>query len=330
MKKAEGKKILVTGAGGFIGSHLTEYLLDSGADVTAFVRYTSTGKAGYLDDFDKDRRRGLKIVSGDIRDRDDCLRAAEGNDIIVHLAAQIAIPYSYVAPGDFVSVNINGSLNILLAARKLKAKRVVQLSTSEVYGSAQYVPIDEQHPLVAQSPYSASKIAADKLAESFHWSFALPVVIARPFNTFGPRQSPRAVIPTIILQGLRGKVIKLGNIETRRDLNYVGDTVKALAKIALSTKGVGGQFNIASGKDYSIAEIVEMVGSILGKSLTIKTDRRRVRPKASEVSRLLGDGSSAKKVFRLNKRCSIETGLKQTIAYFESHIDKFVDEDYQL
>lgn len=330
MTTKKGQKILVTGAGGFIGSHLTEYLIDSGAEVTAFVRYTSTGKAGFLDDLDENKRRKLKIVFGDIRDRDGGRRAVTGQDIIVHLAAQIAIPYSYIAPADFVSVNVNGTLNILSAAREAKVKRIVQLSTSEVYGSAQYVPIDEKHPLTAQSPYSASKIAADKLAESFCRSFGLPVVIARPFNTYGPRQSPRAVIPTIILQALQGKVIRLGNVDTRRDLNYVGDTAKALAGIALSKKGVGGQFNIATGKDYSIAEVVGMVGDILGKKLTIKTEPRRVRPKESEVDRLLGDGSLAQKTFGLGRPTDIKTGIKQTADYFESHIGSFPKEDYRL
>jgi dTDP-glucose 4,6-dehydratase len=330
MKTAQGKKILVTGAGGFIGSHLTEHLLDAGADVTAFLRYTSTGKAGYLDGIEKNKRRKLKVIFGDIRDRDDGRRAVQGIDIIIHLAAQIAIPYSYIAPADFVSVNVNGTLNMLSAARELKIKRMVHLSTSEVYGSAQYVPIDEKHPLVAQSPYSASKIAADKLAESFYHSFGTPVVIARPFNTYGPRQSPRAVIPTIILQALRGNTIKLGNVDTRRDLNFVSDTARSLAKIALSTKGTGGQFNIASGKDYSIAEIVETVGDLLGKKLTIKTEKRRVRPKDSEVTRLLGDGSAAVKAFRLGARTDFKKGLKQTLVYYESHIDSIPDEDYRL
>ncbi len=330
MKKTVGKKILVTGAGGFIGSHLTEYLVDAGAEVTAFVRYTSTGTAGFLDKLDKSKLRKLKIVFGDIRDHDDCRRAVSGNSLVIHLAAQIAIPYSYLAPADFVSTNINGTLNMLSAVRDSKAKRMVQLSTSEVYGSAQYTPIDEKHPLVGQSPYSASKIGADKLAESFHRSFGTPVIIARPFNTYGPRQSPRAVIPTIILQALRGRVIKLGNVDSRRDLNFVEDTAEALAKMALSTKGLGGQFNIASGKDYSIAEVVEMVADILGKKLTIKTDRRRVRPKGSEVDRLLGNGSLGNRTFGFGRRTSLKNGLKQTVAYYESHLADFTKEDYRL
>jgi NAD dependent epimerase/dehydratase len=325
-----GRKILVTGAGGFIGSHVTEYLLGNGADVTAFLRYTSTGAIGHLASLNSDTRRMLSLVYGDIRNRDDAVRAVSGNDIIIHLAAQIAIPYSYISPADFLNVNAVGTLNVLEAGREARVKRIVHLSTSEVYGSAQYVPIDEQHPLVAQSPYAASKIAADKIAESFHRSFGTPVVIARPFNTYGPRQSARAVIPTIILQALRGKTIRLGNIDTRRDLNYVGDTATALVRMALSSKNVGLQFNIASGKDYSIAELVEFVADILGRNLTIKSDRRRIRPKGSEVTRLQGDGSRAVRSFRLGRRTDIKTGLKKTIAYYEANIATFSVEDYQV
>ena len=327
---AQGKKVLVTGAGGFIGSHVAEYLLDAGAVATAFLRYTSTGAIGRLAELDPKTRRRLHIVYGDIRNRDDVARAASGNDIIIHLAAQIAIPYSYISPADFLNVNAVGTLNILAAGREAKVSRVVHLSTSEVYGSAQYVPIDEKHPLVAQSPYAASKIAADKVAESFHRSFATPVVIARPFNTYGPRQSARAVIPTIILQALRGTTIRLGNVDTRRDLNFVGDTASALVRMALSSRGIGGQFNIATGEDYSIAELVDFVADILGKNLTIKTDRRRVRPRESEVTRLLGNGERARNTFKLGRRLDIKNGLKTTIAYFESKIDTFSDEDYQI
>jgi NAD dependent epimerase/dehydratase len=329
-KNTIGKKILVTGAGGFIGSHVVELLAQSGADVTAFVRYTSTGKAGFLDRFDPKLRSRLNIVYGDIRDRADVYRALDGNDYIIHLAAQIAIPYSYVSPGDFVTVNTIGTLNVLTAAREKKIKRLVQLSTSEVYGSAQYLPIDEKHPLVAQSPYAASKIAADKLAESFYRSYDLPIVIARPFNTYGPRQSSRAVIPTIILQALKGNIIRLGNIDTRRDLNFVEDTARTLALMALSKNGVGGQFNIATGNDYSIAEIVETVAEILGKNIKIKIDKRRVRPKLSEVSVLQGDPSLAEKNFHIGKRIGLKEGLEKTIRYFEAHIDQLRREDYQL
>jgi len=327
---ARGKKILITGAGGFIGSHLTELLLGYGADVTAFIRYTSTGAIGHLNHVDHDWRQRLTIVYGDVRNRDDVNRAVAGSSIVIHLAAQIAIPYSYIAPGDFLNVNAVGTLNVLSAAREHGVKRIVHLSTSEVYGSAQYVPIDEDHPLTAQSPYAASKIAADKLAESFYLSFGLPVVVARPFNTYGPRQSARAVIPTIILQALKGKIIRLGNTDTRRDLNYVGDTASALAKIALSTKGLGGRFNIASGQDYPIGDLVGWVGDILGKKLTIKAERRRIRPRGSEVVRLLGDGSLAKRTFHFGKRTDIESGMRETLAYYEKRLNEFSVEDYQL
>ncbi|MCK5126673.1 MAG: SDR family NAD(P)-dependent oxidoreductase [candidate division Zixibacteria bacterium] len=330
MKNLNSKKILVTGASGFIGSHVTELLLEAGARVTAFVRYTSSGQAGFLDEFKNDCPKRLKIIRGDIRNRDDVCRAAKGNDIIINLAAQIAIPYSYLAPDDFLDVNAGGFLNVYHAACEYKIKRVVQLSTSEVYGSAQYVPIDEKHPIVAQSPYSASKISADKLAESFFRSFAFPVVTARPFNTYGPRQSARAVIPTIILQALTKKTIKLGNIDTRRDMNFVLDTASALIKIALSSKGTGGVYNLCTGIDISIGEIVAIVEDIMGKKLTIKTERKRVRPKKSEVTRLMGDGSLADRTFRLKKRTDIRKGLKQTIVYFEKRIKTLNKEDYQL
>lgn len=329
-KSILGRKILVTGAGGFIGSHLTEKLIRSGAEVTALVRYTSSGTAGFIDRFDRKLINKLQIVYGDIRNRDDVIRAIGQNEIILHLAAQIAIPYSYLAPGDFLDVNAGGSLNILTVSKNAKVKRIVLMSTSEVYGSAQYVPIDEKHPQVAQSPYSASKIAADKLAESFHLSFNTPVVIARAFNTYGPRQSARAVIPTIILQALRGKIIRLGNIETRRDLNYVGDTADALIKIGLSRKGAGQQFNICTGTDYSIGELVEMVGEILGKKLIVKTESRRTRPKGSEVDRLLGDGTKGEKLFGLGKKISLKSGLTKTIAWFEKNEKMIKKEDYQL
>lgn len=330
MKSAQRRKILITGAGGFIGSHVTERLLKSGHAVTAFVRYTSTGRAGYLDAFSNKLKSNLQLVFGDIRDRNDVLRAVHGNDIIIHLAAQIAIPYSFVSPGDFLNVNAVGTLNILNAAREHGISRVVQLSTSEVYGSAQYTPIDEHHPQVAQSPYAASKIAADKLAESFHRSYDLPVVVARPFNTYGPRQSPRAVVPTIIIQALRGSTIRLGAVDTRRDLNFVEDTAAALVSMALSSDGAGGQFNIATGKDFSIGDVVGMVAEIVGKKVRIITDRRRIRPGKSEVSRLVGDGALADGVFGLPARTDIRVGLEKTIAYFDAHLDDFKKEDYQL
>ena len=329
MTRGRHKTILVTGAGGFIGSHVAERLLCQGHRVTAFVRYTSTGNAGYLDGLDRRLTKNLTVVHGDIRNRDDIRRAASGTEIIIHLAAQIAIPYSYLSPGDFVEVNTVGTLNVLAAAREMPCRRIVHLSTSEVYGTAQYLPIDEKHPLTAQSPYAASKIAADKIVESFHRSFGLPAVIARPFNTYGPRQSPRAVIPTIIIQALRGTTIRLGNVEPRRDLSFVEDTADALVKIALSQKGIGGQFNIASGKDYTIAEVVEIIADLLGKRLTIRTERRRVRPRSSEVAHLLGDRSLAAKTFRLKTPTLLRDGLARTLSWFEANFDSIKREDYQ-
>jgi len=324
------KNILITGAGGFIGSHLTESLLHDGARVTALVRYTSSGTTGRLESIPAALRGKLKIIHGDIRDPDVCTTAIKGNDLVCHLAAQIAIPYSYLAPRDFVAVNALGTANLLQAARTARVKKFLQVSTSEVYGTAQYVPIDENHPQVAQSPYSASKIAADRIAESFYRSFNLPVVIVRPFNTYGPRQSARAVIPTIILQALRGRTIKLGSIDTRRDLNYVNDTVTGMIGAAFSDKTTGRTINLATGNDYAIDELVEYVAGIIGKKLIIKTEKRRVRPSKSEVRRLQGDCALAKKLYGFKPKYTIMTGLKKTVRYFEKNIDSYPQEDYQL
>ncbi|MBN2227611.1 MAG: GDP-mannose 4,6-dehydratase [candidate division Zixibacteria bacterium] len=324
------QNILITGAGGFIGSHLAERLLRDGARVTALVRYTSSGTIGWLTTVPPARHKGLRIIHGDIRDPDICADAVKGNRIVFHLAAQIAIPYSYIAPRDFVAVNALGTANMLQAARSEGVKKFVQVSTSEVYGTAQYVPIDENHPQVAQSPYSASKIAADKMAESFYRSFGLPVVIVRPFNTYGPRQSARAVIPTIIIQALRGRIIRLGNIDTSRDLNYVEDTVAGMIAAARSEKTTGRTANIATGNDFTIEELVGFVSEILGKKLSIKTERRRVRPSKSEVRRLQGDASLAHELFGYAPKHTIMAGLKKTIRFFEKHLDSYAKEDYQL
>ena len=324
------QKILITGAGGFIGSHLAERLLSDGAKVTALVRYTSSGATGWLETLPPALHKNLRIIHGDIRDPDICDVAVKGNRIVFHLAAQIAIPYSYVAPRDFIAVNALGTANMLQAARAEGVNKFVQVSTSEVYGTAQYVPIDENHPQVAQSPYSASKIAADKMAESFYRSFGLPVVIVRPFNTYGPRQSARAVIPTIIIQALRSRTVRLGNINTRRDLNFVGDTTAGMISAALSDKTVGQTINLATGKDYTIEELVEIVSKILGKKLIIQTEKRIVRPSKSEVRRLQGDFALAKELFGYAPKHTIAAGLKKTIRFFEKHIESYAKEDYQL
>jgi NAD dependent epimerase/dehydratase len=327
---SKNKKILVTGAGGFIGSHLVERLVNNGAKVTALVRYTSSGKVGWIETFSESLRGKIKIIYGDIRDPDICLSAANGIDYIFHLAAQIAIPFSYIAPRDFLMVNALGTANMLQAARTYGVKKFLHVSTSEVYGTAQYVPIDEKHPQVAQSPYSASKIAADKMVESFHLSFALPTVIVRPFNCYGPRQSARAIIPTIILQALSGKTIKLGNIDTRRDMNFVCDIINGMILACSSDKTIGRMFNISTGKDYSIEEMVDFIANILGKKLEIKTDKKRIRPAKSEVLRLRGDNSLAAKLIGYKLQYDIKSGLKETVAFFEKNMPFYKKEDYQL
>jgi dTDP-glucose 4,6-dehydratase len=330
MLSARNKKILITGGGGFIGSHLTEKLVGAGASVTVLARYTSSGKAGWIETFATNIREKIRIIFGDIRDPDICLQAVSGGEYIFHLAAQIAIPFSYIAPRDFLAVNALGTINMLQAARSCRIKKFLHVSTSEVYGSAQYVPIDEKHPLVAQSPYSASKIAADKMAESFYLSFGLPIVTVRPFNCYGPRQSARAIIPTIILQALKGRLIRLGNIDTHRDMNYVSDIVDGMIRACLSSNTVGEAFNLATGQDYSIEEMVAMIGDILGKKLEIKTEKRRVRPAKSEVKRLNGDNRLARKLIQYKPQYSLKSGLIQTIDFYEKNIDLYNREDYQL
>ena len=308
-------KILITGAGGFIGSHLTEYLASQGHWVVGFVRYTSKGDAGWLKECDD-----YQIVQGDIRSQSDVMRAAEGCEYIIHLAAQIAIPWSYLSPHEFVSTNVTGTLNVLLAAKEFDVKRMITMSTSEIYGTAQYKPMDEKHPLVSQSPYAASKIASEKMAQAFHRSFDTPVVIVRPFNAYGPRQSNRAVIPSIILQALEGKTkIKLGSLTARRDFNYVTDLVESLVEVLFSDEGEGQEFNLCSGQSHSLSEIVSRVGTLMGMDLEAVLDDERVRPKNSEVNELLGDGRLANDLFGLPSRADIMVGLKQTIKYFEEH-----------
>lgn len=324
------KRILITGAGGFIGSHLAQRLVDEGAEITALVRYTSSGKAGWIDCFPCNSKDKIRIIYGDVRDPDICLTVVKNNDYIFHLAAQIAIPYSYIAPRDFLQVNALGTANMLQAARVCGIKKFLHVSTSEIYGSAQYVPIDEKHPQVAQSPYSASKISADKIVESFHLSFNLPTVTVRPFNCFGPRQSARAIIPTIILQALRGNKIRLGNVDTRRDMNYVADIVQGMVSACFSSKSIGKTLNLATGVDYGILEMADRVSDILGKRLIIKTEKRRVRPLKSEVNRLQGDNQLARKLIGYKPKYDLKMGLKETIDFFEKNMALYRKEDYQL
>ncbi len=321
-----GKKVLVTGAGGFIGSHLTEHLLEAGANVRSLVHYNALGSRGWLDN--SPVQEHIEIIAGDVRDRDSMRQAIKDREIIFHLAALIAIPYSYHAPGSYIHTNIEGTLNILQAARDADIERVIHTSTSEVYGTAQYVPIDESHPLQGQSPYSASKIGADKIAEAFHLSFDLPVVTVRPFNTFGPRQSARAVIPTIITQCLTGQNIRLGNLSPTRDLNYVANTVDGFLSAASTPEAVGKTINLGSGREISIGDLAQLITKLIGGSITIKSDDQRIRPEKSEVERLLADNSLARKLLNWEPSISLEDGLRHTIEWVQEHIERYRPGDY--
>jgi NAD dependent epimerase/dehydratase len=311
-----GKKVLVTGAGGFIGSHLAERLVDAGCSVKALVHYNALGLRGWLDR--SARAAHMEIVAGDLMDRGSVEKAAAGAEVIFHLGALIAIPYSYVAPMSYARVNIEGTLNVLTAAMASGAK-VLQTSTSEVYGTARTVPITEEHPLQGQSPYSATKIGADKLAESYHASFGLPVVIVRPFNTYGPRQSSRAVIPTIITQCAAGSRVKLGATSPTRDLNFVADTVEGFVAAAQSDEAAGRVFNLGSGVEISIGDLAHKIGKLMGREIEIITEDTRLRPDKSEVFQLLADASQAKRVLGWQSRVGLDEGLQRTIAWFREH-----------
>ena len=288
MDTLKNKKVLITGADGFIGSHLVESLIDQGCKVKAFVFYNSFSSWGWLDTLHKEKLANIEIFAGDIRDPNGVRNAVKGVDIVFHLAALIGIPFSYHSPDVYIDTNVKGTLNILQACRDYNVERVLVTSTSEVYGTSQYVPMDEKHPLQGQSPYSASKIGADKIAESFYCSFDLPVVTVRPFNTYGPRQSARAVIPTIITQLLNGqKEIKLGAVSPTRDLNYVTDTCYGYIALSTCKNAIGKVVNIGSGKEISIGELALLIGRLINVEPTIITDNSRIRPEKSEVERLL-------------------------------------------
>jgi NAD dependent epimerase/dehydratase len=309
------KKVLVTGADGFIGSHLAELLVEKGYDVRALAIYNSQGSWGWLDH--SPLAKNMEIVLGDIRDPFLCQKITEKVDIVFNLAALIAIPYSYVAPQSYVETNVTGTLNICQAAMTNKVKKVIQTSTSEVYGTAQYVPIDEKHPLQPQSPYSASKIGSDAMAMSYFNAFELPVCIARPFNTYGPRQSARAVIPTIISQLASGyKEIKLGDTTPTRDFNFVKDTCRGLAMLAESEKSVGKTINIGSNTEVSIADTFKTIQKIMGTSATLLTDENRLRPEKSEVFRLVCDNTQIKNLVGYGPDYSFEKGIENTVKWF--------------
>jgi len=318
--KFEEKKILVTGAEGFIGSHLTERLVHLGAKVRAFVYYNSNNSWGWLDHSTEDVRKSIEIFPGDIRDAYGVKKAMQGQDLVFHLAALISIPFSYNSPQLYVDTNIKGTLHILQAANELKTQRVMITSTSEVYGTARYIPIDEEHPFQGQSPYSATKIGADRLAESFHRSFDLPVTIVRPFNTYGPRQSARAVIPTIITQLLGGEeVIKLGSLDPTRDFVFVEDTVEGYIQIARSEDTIGEEINIASHVEISIGQLTQEIINQINPDARIVKDKVRVRPKNSEVKRLLGTNAKLKHLTDWKLQFSLERGLRKTISWFSDN-----------
>lgn len=324
-------KVLVTGSDGFIGSHLTEELVKKGYQVKAFVYYNSFNTWGWLDTLPKEIMKNLEVFQGDIRDPNGVEEAMRGVDAVFHLAALIAIPFSYHSPDTYVDTNIKGTLNVLQAARKLGTKRVLVTSTSEVYGTAQYVPIDESHPFQGQSPYSATKIGADRLAESFYRSFQLPVTIVRPFNTYGPRQSARAVIPTIITQLLAGKTeIKLGTLTPTRDFNYVKDTVNGFISIYESDKTVGEEINIATQKEISIGVLAEELIRQINSKAKIICDERRIRPEKSEVNRLLGCNEKILRLTEWRPRYSLEAGLEETIAFLKDNMDKYKVDIYNI
>lgn len=327
-----GKKVLVTGAGGFIGSHLTEELARQGADVRAFVHYNSRSDHGLLDFLPEDLHDKLDVRLGDISDPWSVENAVEGMDTVFHLAALIAIPYSYVAPASYVAVNVSGALNVLQAARRYGTPRVVHTSTSETYGTAVYTPMDEEHPMQGQSPYSASKIGADKIAESFYRSFDTPVAIIRPFNTYGPRQSARAVIPTVISQALAGlPELKLGMLSPVRDLSYVKDTVSGFLAVAQSDACLGETTNVGYGKGITIGDLAQRILDVCGCSdIPIVSDEQRIRPEKSEVHELICANAKAKERCGWEPQWSLEDGLKETVEFVRENPDLYRPKAYAV
>jgi NAD dependent epimerase/dehydratase len=322
--------VLVTGAGGFIGSHLVETLLERGQRVRALVRYTSTGGIGFLEQVPAGQRERLEVILGDIRDARAVRQAATGCQRIYHLAALIGIPYSYVAPDSYVAANVQGTLNVLEAARDLGTERIAVTSTSEVYGTAQYTPIDEEHPLNAQSPYAATKVGADQLALSYHRTYGLPVAIVRPFNTYGPRQSARAVLPTIITQALGADSIRLGSLEPVRDLVFVKDTAAGFVAIADSADCIGQVTNLATGVGVSVGELVERVLAIVGRKVPVVQTAERTRPEKSEVFRLLGSAARAAARCGWRPATSLDQGLRQTVDWLRANLSAYKVGEYKI
>jgi dTDP-glucose 4,6-dehydratase len=325
-----GKKVLVTGAEGFIGSHLTEASVKNGAKVTALVKNNFQENVGFIEEFEPEVRNKLKIVFSDVNDYNAVAEAVKGQEIVFHLAAEISVPYSYVNPRTFVQTNIIGTFNMLMASRELGVKKLLHMSTSEVYGTPDSVPITEENKLKGQSPYSASKIAAEKLAESFYSSYDLPVVVVRAFNTYGPRQSARAVIPTLITQALFRDKIFMGNDKPTRDFNFVADTVAGLIKVAESDKLFGQVVNIGSGKEISTGDLAKKILELTGSNAKVVRDQKRLRPKNSEVMRLLADNSKVRKLTGWKPEVGLDEGLEKTIAYIKTHPHLFKIGEYQI
>ncbi|GBF75158.1 hypothetical protein PA598K_03543 [Paenibacillus sp. 598K] len=332
-----GKRAVVTGACGFIGSHLTERLVRAGAEVTAFVMYQPTGAAGWLDTLPEETRRQIRIIAGDIRDAAAVRRALAGQQLVFHLAALIGIPYSYQAPESYVDTNVKGTLHVLQAVQELELERMIHTSTSEVYGSARYVPMSESHPLQGQSPYAATKIGADQLANAFYHSFRTPVVTLRPFNTYGPRQSLRAVLPTILSQlGSGSSVLRLGALHPTRDFTYVQDTVSGFLAAADAPDALGETINLGSGFEISIGEAAELAADALGVAVSIDTEDRRLRPESSEVTRLCADNSKAQRLLRWTPdyggRDGLRRGLLETAAWLRSSgiLQSYASRSYHL
>jgi NAD dependent epimerase/dehydratase len=325
-----GRAVLVTGAGGFIGGHLVAELVRQGASVRAFVRYNSRNERGTLDWLHRDIVTELDVVLGDLRDVESVANAVEGTDVILHLGAQVAIPYSYVNPRDFFETNVLGTLNVAQAALRECVERLVHTSTSEVYGSAQTIPITEQHPLEPQSPYAASKLAADKLMDAWHRSFDLPVTILRPFNTFGPFQSARAVVPTIVTQALAEQPVRLGSLHPRRDLTFVADTVAGFIAAAQAPEAVGETLQLGTGVDVSVGDLVRIVGDLLGRELVVETDSERVRPAKSEVERLISDPSRAQELMGWEPSVDLREGLAQTMEWIERNASRYRTDHYVI
>jgi NAD dependent epimerase/dehydratase len=330
-QKWQSRQVLVTGAAGFIGSHLTETLVRAGAKVRVLIRYNSAGKRGFLDELEPGVRDAIEVIASTVEDPFATDHAVAGCDTVFHLGALIGIPYSYVAPQHYVATNVLGTLNVLQACLKHGVRRMVHTSTSETYGTAQYTPIDENHPLVGQSPYSASKIGADQMAVAYHRSFQLPVTILRPFNTYGPRQSARAIIPTVLTQLLSGApALHVGSLDPRRDLNFVADTVQGFLGIAQCDEALGEVVNVGSGKTISIGDLIERCFAVTGLQVPIVQDTARVRPDASEVLLLQADTRKAQELFGYTPSVSLDDGLRQTAAWLARNLDRYRPGQYAV